>query len=162
MSWGNLTYAICEHQSHRWPCASAEIDYRLLVRCLINNIIPILSKSNISRLVCHCNWAGRCESYLVANPEGFLNRWLINSAGNWCSSLSVDVDAAISCLTDISLTYVWRQMTSNWRKNTRLWKNRMKVVFPFVRRHFLARSVLRQFLSGMQYLEISWYLIYHM
>ena len=40
----------------------------LVVRCL-DSIIPILAKSKISRLASFCSWAGRFESYLVANPK---------------------------------------------------------------------------------------------
>ena len=39
-----------------------------IVHCL-DNIMPKLSKSEISSLASLCSWAGRFELYLVANPE---------------------------------------------------------------------------------------------
>ena len=56
-------YAICEQQRHRSACASN------VVRC-IDSIISILAKSKIS----FSSWAGRFESYLVANPENRFSR----------------------------------------------------------------------------------------
>ena len=62
-------YAICEQQRRRSACASAQSDQRLCYSLprwyntfsfYIQNFKPLASL---------CSWAGRFESYLVANPE---------------------------------------------------------------------------------------------
>ena len=41
----------------------------------LDSMIPVLAISEISRLlICFCSWAGRFESYLVANPEDRFSR----------------------------------------------------------------------------------------
>ena len=57
--------AICEH--------SRSLISTFVVRYL-DNIIPILAKSKISRLASLCSWAGRFESYLVGNSEDRFSR----------------------------------------------------------------------------------------
>ena len=58
--------AICEQQRCRSACASAQSDQHLCFRYL-DSIIPILDKSKT--LTGLCSWAGRSESYLVADPD---------------------------------------------------------------------------------------------
>ena len=64
-SWEN---AICEHPR--------SLISAFVFRCL-DRIIPLLTIAEISTLASFCSWAGRFESYLVANPEDFLVAKLI-------------------------------------------------------------------------------------
>ena len=73
MSWENLLYAINKGAD---PPACSLIS-AFIVHCL-DNIIPILAKSKISRLASLCSLAGQFVSYLITNPPktGFLVKWL--------------------------------------------------------------------------------------
>ena len=55
------------------------------VRCL-DSIIPLVSKSKISRLACPCSSAGRFESNLVANTEDRFSRDVAHL--QWCDFFS--------------------------------------------------------------------------
>ena len=67
-------YAICQQQRSRSDCSSAQSDQHHFVLCL-DCIIPILSKIKMSRLLLVSGWAGRFESYLVANPRRQVFSW---------------------------------------------------------------------------------------
>ena len=73
--------SICEQQRCRSACASAQSDQHLC--CSLLSIIPILAKSNISRLAGLCSWAGRFESYLVGNPEDRFSHDEAHIQYNW-------------------------------------------------------------------------------
>ena len=73
--WENVSYSICEQQRRRLACASAQSDQHLYCSlprqygtytCLIQNFKTL---ANL------CRWAGRFESYLVANPRRHVFSW---------------------------------------------------------------------------------------
>ena len=67
-------FAICEQQRRRSACASGQSDQHLC--CSLPgwyNTYTCYSQ-NFKTLVSLCSWAGRFESYLVANPEDRFTR----------------------------------------------------------------------------------------
>ena len=66
-------FAICEPQSRRSACASAQSDQRLCCSLLGQYNISTCYSQNFKTLASLISWSGRFESYLVANPKtGFL------------------------------------------------------------------------------------------
>ena len=65
-SWESLLYVICEQQSR-------SLIFAFVIRFL-DSITPLVVKFEISRLASLCLWAGRFQSYLVANPEDKYSR----------------------------------------------------------------------------------------
>ena len=59
---------LCHMQTTKAQISLRSLISTFVVRCL-DSIIPILAKYKILRLASVCSWAGRFESYLVANPE---------------------------------------------------------------------------------------------
>ena len=65
--------AICEQQSCRSVCASAQSDQHLYFRCL-DSSIPLVSISEISSLYLAPETEQAVLSYLVGNPEDRFSR----------------------------------------------------------------------------------------
>ena len=74
-SWENLVYAICEQQRHRSACTSAQSDQRLCCSLLRLYYTYTYYIQNFKSLASPCSWAGRFESYLVANPRRQVFSW---------------------------------------------------------------------------------------
>ena len=68
-SWQNLFMLYCEQQRCRSACASASSDQRLCCSLLRSYNIYTSYVQSFKTLASLWNWAGRIESYLVANPN---------------------------------------------------------------------------------------------
>ena len=62
-------YAICQQQRRRSACASAQSDQRICYSLLRQYNTSSFYSRNFNTLASLISWAGRFESYLVANPE---------------------------------------------------------------------------------------------
>ena len=67
-SWENLFMPYVNNKGADQHAHPRNLISAFVVRWL-GSIIPILAKSKISRLASCCSWAGRYESYLVANAK---------------------------------------------------------------------------------------------
>ena len=67
-AWENLFMPYANKKGADQPAHPHSLISAFVVRCL-ESIIPVLAKSKISKLASLCAWAGRFESYLVANPK---------------------------------------------------------------------------------------------
>ena len=70
----NLLFAIREQQRYRSACTSEQSDQRLC--CSLPGLFSISTcySRNFKTLASLCSWAGRFESYIVANPENRFSR----------------------------------------------------------------------------------------
>ena len=66
--------AICKQQRHRSACASAQSDQRLCCLLLGYYNTSTCYSRNFKTLASLISWAGRFESYLVANPKDRFSR----------------------------------------------------------------------------------------
>ena len=67
-SWENLFMPYTNNKGADQPAHPHSL-FSAFVVCFLDIIIPLFSKSNISRLASFCSWTGSFESYLVTNPE---------------------------------------------------------------------------------------------
>ena len=71
-----LVFEPCHEKTCFWPMRTTKTQISLRISTFVvrflDSIMPILAKSQISRLASLCSWAGQFESYLVGNPkDGF-------------------------------------------------------------------------------------------
>ena len=67
-------FAICEQQRRRSVCTSTQSDQRLYYSLPRSYNTYVFYIRNFKPLASLCGWAGRVESYLVANPEDRFSR----------------------------------------------------------------------------------------
>ena len=85
-SWEIMFMPYANNKGANQPAHPRDLISAFVVRCL-DSLILLLAIAEISRLLTSlCSWAGRFESYLVANPEtGFLVTRL-NSSNKPCKN----------------------------------------------------------------------------
>ena len=81
-----LAFAICEHQTKRSACASAQSDQGFCYPLLRQDNTSSFYIQNFKPLASFCCCAGQFESYLVGNPEDRFSR---DEAHIFCTDFSL-------------------------------------------------------------------------